>query len=163
MNVGHKKTCSEKYSRNVCRQVFSVCQSETSYEHTACPVQQYTLCGTDPNALLLLQNSNMHSVSIRDNITLPSAERCSENNFRIISRKSKESSVAGRKTKREKHEIKINIVQSQNIKQELGKNKTKKKNIVLFIRCYRKKGSWIKSCWYHGVTLQVLQVCSFQV
>lgn len=81
----------------------------------------------DPNALLLLQNSNMHSVSIRDNITLPSAERCSENNFRIISRKSKESSVAGRKTKREKHEIKINIVQSQNIKQELGKNKTKKK------------------------------------
>lgn len=107
---------------------FSVCQSETSYEHTACPVQQYTLCGTDPNALLLLQNSNMHSVSIRDNITLPSAERCSENNFRIISRTSKESSVAGRKTKREKHEVKINIVQSQNIKQELGKNKTKKKN-----------------------------------
>ena len=29
-----------------------------------------------------------------EDVTLPSAERCSENNFRIISRKSKESSAA---------------------------------------------------------------------
>lgn len=35
------------------------------------------------------------------NITLPSAERCSENNFKIISRKSKESSAAERERDRE--------------------------------------------------------------
>lgn len=44
-----------------------------------------------------------------EDVTLPSAERCSENNFRIISRKSKESSAAEKERER-KRRLKFDTV-----------------------------------------------------